>query len=153
MPADVIERETFIEAPVERVWALITEAEHVGTWFGDAGAEVDLQPGGQMSWSWEEHGTALGRVEEVEPPHRFVYRWAPFKDPGGSEPVDGNSTRVEWTLTAENGGTRLRVAESGFESLDCSDKQRIANFAGNTEGWKIELGHLAEHAAKLATAR
>ena len=30
MLSDQIERETVIGAPVERVWALITEAEHLG---------------------------------------------------------------------------------------------------------------------------
>ena len=47
MTQDSIEREVTIEAPVERVWSVITEAEHVGRWFGDAGAEVDLRPGGR----------------------------------------------------------------------------------------------------------
>ena len=49
MVPDQIERETVIAAPVERVWALLTEAEHLGRWFGDAGAEIDLRPGG--AWS------------------------------------------------------------------------------------------------------
>jgi uncharacterized protein YndB with AHSA1/START domain len=48
MVPDQIERETVINAPVERVWELITEAEHLGRWFGDAGAEIDLRPGGAM---------------------------------------------------------------------------------------------------------
>ena len=48
MTADQIERETTIAAPVERVWSLITEAEHLGKWFGDAGAEIDLRPGGAL---------------------------------------------------------------------------------------------------------
>jgi uncharacterized protein YndB with AHSA1/START domain len=39
-----IERETVIAAPVERVWALLTEAEHLGRWFGDAGAESTCGP-------------------------------------------------------------------------------------------------------------
>ena len=62
---DTIEREVQIDAPVEHVWALLTQAEHLGTWFGDAGAEIDLRPGGMLSLSWEEHGTAHGRVERV----------------------------------------------------------------------------------------
>jgi hypothetical protein len=41
MVPDRTERETVINAPVERVWDLITEPEHVGRWFGDAGAEID----------------------------------------------------------------------------------------------------------------
>ena len=37
---DQIEREVVIDAPVERVWALITAAEHVGAWFSEAGAGI-----------------------------------------------------------------------------------------------------------------
>ena len=47
MTEDRIERDVLIDAPVKRVWALITEAEHLGTWFGDAGADIDLREGGE----------------------------------------------------------------------------------------------------------
>jgi uncharacterized protein YndB with AHSA1/START domain len=147
---DKIERETVIAAPVERVWALLTEAEHIGRWFGDAGAEIDLRPGGAMVVTWTEYGTSRARVVAVEPPTRFAYRWAPFKDPGGEEPVEGNSTLVEFTLAAEAGGTRLRVVESGFASLATSEEQRAENHAGNTDGWALELGELREYAEKVA---
>jgi uncharacterized protein YndB with AHSA1/START domain len=147
---DQIEREVVIDAPVQRVWALITDPEHVGRWFGDAGAEIDLRPGGEMRMHWEEHGTAQARVQRVEPPSVFAYRWAPFKDPGGAEPVEGNSTLVEFTLAPEGDGTRVRVVESGFGSLAASEQQRLENLEGNTEGWRIELGHLAEHASRVS---
>jgi uncharacterized protein YndB with AHSA1/START domain len=149
MVLDQIERETVINAPVERVWTLITEAEHLGRWFGDAGAEIDLRPGGAMVLRWSEHGTALGRVVAVEPRTRFSYRWAPFKDPGGDEPVDGNSTLVEFTLQPEGDATRLRVVESGFASLATSEQQRAENLNGNTEGWAYETGELREYAEKV----
>ena len=71
MVPDVIERDTVIDAPVERVWELITEPEHVGRWFGDAGAEIDLRPGGEMVIRWADHGTAHGHVVSVEPHTRF----------------------------------------------------------------------------------
>src|SRR3712207_1495784 len=96
---DRIERETVIAAPAQRVWELLTKAEHLGRWFGDAGAEIDLRPGGAIVLRWTEHGTSLGRVVAVEPHARFAFRWAPFKDPGGAEPEEGNSTLVEFTLT------------------------------------------------------
>jgi uncharacterized protein YndB with AHSA1/START domain len=150
MVPDQIERETFIAAPVERVWTLITEAEHLGRWFGDAGAEIDLRPGGAMVLRWDEYGESLGRVVAVEPHARFSYRWAPFKDSGGAEPVDGNSTLVEFTLRPEADGTRLRVVESGFASLDTTDEQRAANHEGNTEGWEYETNDLREYAAKVS---
>jgi uncharacterized protein YndB with AHSA1/START domain len=150
MAPDQITRETTIAAPVDRVWTLLTEAEHLGRWFGDAGAEIDLRPGGALVMRWTEHGTVRGRVEAVEPPHRFAYRWAPFKDPAGEEPVEGNSTLVDFTLTAEGDGTRLRVVESGFAALACSDAKRTENAEGNTEGWRHELGDLTAYAERVA---
>jgi uncharacterized protein YndB with AHSA1/START domain len=147
---DRIEREVVIDAPVERVWELVTQAEHLGRWFGDAGAEVDLRPGGAMALHWSEHGEARGRIEAVEPTRIFAFRWAPFKDPGGLDPTDGNSTRVEFTLSAEGDGTRLRVVESGFEMLDSSKEQRARNLEGNTEGWRMELDELQDYATRVA---
>jgi uncharacterized protein YndB with AHSA1/START domain len=147
---DQIEREVMIEAPLERVWQLVTEAEHLGRWFGDAGAELDLRPGGAIALHWNDYGTSRGRIEAVEPTRRFAFRWAPFKDPGGLDPTDGNSTRVEFTLRAEGDVTHLRVVESGFSTLDCSDDQRRQNLEGNTEGWRMELGELQDYAASVA---
>jgi len=150
MATDQIERETIIAAPVQRVWALLTEPEHVGRWFGDAGAEIDLKPGGTMTFSWRDHGTSHAVIEQIEPHRLFSYRWAPFKDPGAAEPVEGNSTLVEFMLFEEGGGTRLRVVESGFDGLLCSDEQRAANLAGNTKGWAAELGELEAYATQTA---
>jgi uncharacterized protein YndB with AHSA1/START domain len=147
---DRIERDVLISAPIQRVWELITKAEHLGRWFGDAGAEIDLRPGGAMVLRWTEHGTSRGRVVAVEPPSRFSYRWAPFTDPGGEEPVEGNSTLVEFTLQPEGDATRLRVVESGFASLAASEEQRARNLNGNTEGWEHETGELREYAEKVA---
>ena len=150
MLSDQIERETVIGAPVERVWALITEAEHLGRWFGDAGAEIDLRPGGAIVLRWSGHGTNHGEVVAVEPPTRFAYRWAPFKDPGGEQPVEGNSTLVEFTLESEGENTRLRVIESGFASLATSEHQQAENHQGNSAGWEFEIGELRAYAERVA---
>jgi hypothetical protein len=57
------------------------------------------------------------------------------------------------TLDSQGDGTRLRVGESGFSSLDLSDEARAGKVEGNTEGWGIELGHLREHAESTAARR
>jgi uncharacterized protein YndB with AHSA1/START domain len=141
-----IERETVIAAPVERVWSLLTEAEHVGTWFCDAGAEIDLRPGGAMVLRWTEHGTTHARVVDVEPHRRFSYRWAAEAE---SEQIEGNSTLVEFTLDPTDEGTRLRVVESGFEELAVTDEQRRARVEDNSEGWEIQLGRIRERAESV----
>src|SRR5215213_6387976 len=154
MPAetDRIERDVLIAAPVERVWELITSAEHVGRWFGDAGAEIDLRPGGALSLSWREHGTFYGRVEAVEPPHRFAYRWLSAIG-SRAEPTAGNSTLTEFTLAAEGDGTRVAVVESGFDALDGDPAERTAALASHTRGWAAELAELADYAIAVPAER
>ncbi len=144
MVPDRIERDIVISAPIERVWAVITEPEHVGKWFGDAGARIDLRPGGEFRCSWEQYGTVLGIVVKVDPPKFFSYRWA---RPLGASVEPGNSTLVEFSLTSEGDGTRLRVVESGFRDLNASDDDR-AKYAGeNHDGWGKELAELGTYMA------
>jgi len=153
MDQDRIERETVIDAPVEGVWEILTEAEHLGRWFGDAGAEIDLRPGGRFVLQWTEHPTAQGRVEQVDPQRFFSYRWISDLFPGATEPDEGNSTLVEFTLSAEGERTRLRVVESGFSLLDSSEEERKERFEGNREGWRIKLGDLEQHAQRAAARK
>jgi uncharacterized protein YndB with AHSA1/START domain len=145
---DRIEREVLIEAPVERVWQLVTQAEHLGTWFGDSGAEIDLRPGGAVSLSWREYGTAHGRVERLEEPSLVSYRWL-AKMESRDEPTPENSTLVEFTLDGDGDRTRLKVVESGFASLAISEDERRRKVESNTEGWRIETDELVEYATKV----
>jgi uncharacterized protein YndB with AHSA1/START domain len=39
-----IERDILIDAPVEVVWSIVTEPEHVGRWLSDS-VEIDLRGG------------------------------------------------------------------------------------------------------------
>jgi uncharacterized protein YndB with AHSA1/START domain len=150
--SDRIEREILIAAPVERVWELITSAENLGRWLGDAGAEIELRPGGPMSLSWRDHGTVHGRVEAVAAPHRFSYRWLLAGDPD-AEPTPANSTLTEFTLAADGDGTRVAVIESGFDALDVDAAERAALLASHTTGWAAELDDLAAHAPGVAAGR
>jgi uncharacterized protein YndB with AHSA1/START domain len=145
MIPDQIEREILIAAPLEVVWAVVTEPEHVGTWFSDS-AEIDLRPGGAANLTWQEHGRFLGRVERVDPPHSISFRWA---RPNDVEPREGNSTLVEFTLSPEGESTRLRVVESGFRALDASDDDKQEYLDGNSEGWRKELDELREYVAAM----
>ena len=145
-----IERETMISAPVERVWAVLTEGEHVGRWFSDAGAEIDLRPGGEITMRWAEYGVGRARIVDVDPPRRFSYRWAPIREHWGEQPDDRNSTLVEFTLAEEGDGTRLKVVESGFDVLEGTDEQRRRSLEDNTEGWEQQLGNVRDYVARVA---
>src|SRR5258706_11238402 len=141
-----IEREILIEASLERVWAVVTEAKHVAGWFGDS-ADIDLRPGGKAAFGWKEHGRHLAVVERVDEPNFLSYRWARGTD---VEPADGASTVVEFTLTEITAGTLLRVIETGFAGLHGTAEEQDKAVEENTEGWTSELAELKEDAERPA---
>src|ERR1700722_7586583 len=113
---DLIEREILIEASRERVWAVLTDEKHVAGWFGDS-ARIDLRPGGKAVFGWTQYGNHLARGRPGAPPESSSSRWARGTD---VEPAEGSSTLVEFTLTEVFAGTLLRVAETGFTSVQGS---------------------------------
>jgi uncharacterized protein YndB with AHSA1/START domain len=142
MVPERLEREIVIAAPLEVVWSVVTEAEHINGWFGDS-TEIELRPGGRLVLRWEEFdSTVYGRVERVEPPHVFSFRWSRGS---GSEVPEDNSTLVEFTLSAEGDSTRLKVVESGFRELSGSDDEKEKDADGHRKGWELELDDLREY--------
>jgi uncharacterized protein YndB with AHSA1/START domain len=146
MTSDRIEREISIAAPPERVWAVLTEPEHVAVWFGNGTPQqIDLRPGGVMHIDHGEFGAFPTRVEKVDPPHYLAYRWASAYP--GEETTDTNSTLVEFTLTPAAGGTTLMVSESGFDALMIpADRVDTAGYERHSAGWPVKLQELREHA-------
>ncbi|WP_250006981.1 SRPBCC family protein [Actinoplanes sp. M2I2] len=148
MGNDRIERDTFVQAPVERVWAVITEPEHVGVWFGEGEpAQIDLRPGGIMRLDHGQYGVFPTLIVAVEPPRYLAYRWASaFPDEVARE---GNSTLVEFFLEPEAGGTRLRVVETGFAALTIpAERVATAGYDSHDEGWRSIVEILKEYAEK-----
>jgi uncharacterized protein YndB with AHSA1/START domain len=149
MVPDRIEREILIEAPIEVVWAAVTEPEHISGWFSDS-VELDLRPGGEMTLRWDGSHTVQGRVERVEPPHFFSFRWIVGQ---GEDLTEGNATLVEFALAAEGDSTRLTVVESGFAGLAGPDDANQATYDDHRGGWKSELGELVDYVARRPAGR
>ena len=143
---DRIEREILIDAPVDVVWAVVTEPEHISGWFSDE-VEIDLRPGGKAVLRWHNFGAVNGRVERVEPPHFFSFRWVIPREPG-LELTEDNSTLVEFSLSAEGASTRLTVVESGFRALAVDDDERQEHVDAHQRGWKMELGDLVDYVGR-----
>ena len=135
---DRIERTVELAHPPSTVWAALTTAEGLGTWFGNA-ATIDLRPGGMAEMAWTGGEKASIRIERVEEPTVFGFTWGI----SGLPDDDPRRTYVEFTLAPTAAGTRLTVIESGFAQLP-EDRHRQA-FDGNTEGWASELGELVEY--------
>jgi uncharacterized protein YndB with AHSA1/START domain len=142
MVTDRIEREIVVAAPAERLWEVLTRPEHIGRWFEGMDVELDLRPGGTMVLTSQEFGKFQAIVDQVEPPRLFAYRWARHPDTPVSE---GTATRVEFTLTPQGDGTRVRVAESGFASTDAVKVDQARHAEANSQGWRQVLGSLQRY--------
>ena len=135
---DRIERTMEVAHPPGRVWAALTTAEGLGTWFGNE-ATIDLRPGGSARMTWANGSTVEMRVERVEEPTVFGFTWPIF----GLPEDDPRRTYVEFTLEAAGAGTRLTVVESGFAQLP--DDAYGKSYEGNANGWARELAELVDY--------
>ncbi|MFD9699739.1 SRPBCC domain-containing protein [Lentzea sp. NPDC059081] len=140
MSVDRIERETLIEAPLERVWRLVTEP---GFWVGSEPSGTAVE-GETTVCHNEQYGDFPVRVETVTPQTYVAYRWASAF--AGQELSADNTTLVEFTLTPEGAATRLRVVESGFSALAGSEELKAKAHQDNTGGWAEVLDAFAKRA-------
>ncbi len=92
-----------IDAPPAIVFARLVTSEGMVEWMGQR-AELDATPGGLFSV--DINGEQIrGTFLEVEPPRRVVVTWGVVGN--GEHPAA--SSRVEFTLTACEGGTRVAL--------------------------------------------
>jgi uncharacterized protein YndB with AHSA1/START domain len=141
---DRIEREILIDAPVERVWSLVAEP---GWWIGDGdrSAQRRRREGDLDIIEDPRYGVFPIRTEKVEPRDYVAFRWLPVEGPS-----EESSTLVEFTLREQDGGTLVRVVESGFAALSVSDEERRKRVEGNTKGWEAQLGILRAAAVRVS---
>lgn len=140
---DVIERQLVIPVGRQRVWEAITAPDQVATWFADS-TTLTLEEGAPFVFQWDGYGERRGRVETIDPPNRFAYRWIPSDETDLSIPFDEvPSTLVEFSLDDTPDGTRVTVIESGFSGLPADIREQIAQ--GNTEGWIMKTTALLDY--------
>ncbi|GIJ49028.1 toxin [Virgisporangium aliadipatigenens] len=127
---DRIEREILIEAPIARVWTLVTRP---GWWIGDGDPSVHTftEKDGHVVVHDPKYGDFPIHPAGSDEPRYVAYR----------SPWAGASTLVEFFLSESGAGTLLRVVESGFDSLELSDTERGEAVDGNTKGWEAQMAH------------
>ena len=111
-----IKQNTYIAAPPERVYDVLTSAAEWDKFF-TTGMTLDPQPGGDCTFRWKDWGPdfytleARGRVVAAERPTEFAFQW-------GTDPA----TTITFSLSPESGGTVIRLTEDGY--LDTPDGRR-----------------------------
>lgn len=133
-----VRRTIRIRASVEKVWAAVTQPEHISQWFGRA--ELDGSGvGATGTLTFGDDDSIPLRIEEIDEPRLVSYRWS-NDDASGERPaeVDERSTVFTFTLEPLDDGTQLTVVESGFDAT--SDP--AANMEFHRQGWDAELDKL-----------
>jgi len=135
-----VSRTIHIEATQERVWAAVTEPEHLAKWARSKASMDRLEVGGTGMWTFERYGEVPIEIEAYDPPNSVTYRWGSPSSPL-IDPVV--STVFTFTLEPVDAGTQLTVVESGFQNLDDPAARMEANRGGWTWGLDALVAYLA----------
>jgi uncharacterized protein YndB with AHSA1/START domain len=146
---DRIEREILLKAPLPKVWQALSNAEEFGNWFDVALKGKSFIAGksvqGNITYPGYEHIVFDAQVVSMEPQRLLSFRWHPYAvDPAvdySTEPT----TLVEFELREKDGGTLLRVVESGFDRIPVS--RRSEAFRMNSGGWDAQMKNIEQYVA------
>jgi uncharacterized protein YndB with AHSA1/START domain len=148
---DRIEKQIQLSSPRSRVWRALTDTKEFGTWFGVdlkgtfvAGATVR----GKMAVKGYEHVTFEVIVEKMEPERFFSFRWHPYAIEPEVDYSKEPRTLVAFTLEQVDGGTALKVVESGFDAIPAS--RRAKAFEMDSKGWAAQLVNIQKYLAANA---
>lgn len=164
---DRIEKDIVLRAPVERVWRAITDVSEFAQWFGiklnqpfspgrtitgtfEGGFDEAYVMQCQISFGLEPTGIRLPEpnavfctVERMEAPNLFSFRWIPYGIDVVCDPAREPTTLVEFRLEPVAEGTRLTIAESGFEGVPAHRRKRA--FMMNDGGWSAQIENIRRH--------
>jgi uncharacterized protein YndB with AHSA1/START domain len=97
-----VRREIVVEAPPEEVWDALTDPDELAEWFAND-VELDVRPGGEGTFRWDDGSERRAIVEEVEAERTLAFWW--WRE-------DEEATRVAIELDEVPEGTRVVVTET-----------------------------------------
>jgi uncharacterized protein YndB with AHSA1/START domain len=141
-----IDRTIEIQASPDRVWRALTSAEDLSAWF-QVRIEGEIKVGNEV-WMTSVHPQHTGQrwpvwIVELTPPRRVVWQWHPGEVDPGTDRSQEPRTTVTFTLEPSGRGTRLSLAETGFDAIDL--RRRAKAYADNSQGWTEVLVWLQQY--------
>jgi len=148
-----IEREIHVGAPPEVVFDVVSSPDHLREWWPDD-ADFGPEPGaaGSITFGDPAADGAVQQFTVVEsvPPRTFSFRWT---HPAGEAAVEGNSLLVTFELVPSDGGTLLRMTETGVREMGWEIAVLEQEYAEHVTGWDYYLPRLAPYVATLGARR
>jgi len=152
------------DAPRERLWEVLTQAEHLKEWWSPTGftmiaANIDLRPGGVFHCGlravdgYKMWGKFVYR--EIVPPERLVFVNSFSNAAGGVSrhpivPTWPMETLITVTFEDEGGGkSKLNVRWAAHNATEVEQKTFNASHVGMKATWTGTLDRLAAYVAKV----
>lgn len=153
--SDRIERKIVLKAPRSQVWRALANAEAFGKWFGVALKDKRFVAGewtqGQVTYPGYEHVLLNVLVERVEPERVFSFRWHPYAVEPNVDYSQEPTTLVKFELDDHDGGTLLKVSESGFDHIPQTRREKA--FRMDSRGWEEQMNNLEQFFNEAAKSR
>ena len=109
-----VEKKLQIKAPIEKVWAALTDPVRIGAWMDDDSVQVDLAIDGRYVFFG---GETTGAFTRIDAPRHLEYTW---RQAGWSK--TWQDSLVKWTLRKSGNETLLSLVHTQFpneqESID-----------------------------------
>ncbi len=144
---DGIEKHIVLNAPIDRVWAALTDYREFSAWFrvdlenpfalGEITSGLTTYPGYEGMRFWL-------RPEQMDAPGYFRFTWPLDEKVAPDDPdVADKCTTVEFWLEQTPQGTRLTMKESGFAKLP--EDLGMQMLKRNEGGWELQMKNIREH--------
>src|SRR5262249_33961682 len=151
MITDRIEKSVALRLPRKRVWKAFSDANAFGEWFG-VKLNGTFQPGarltGKVTHKGYENYPFEFTIDRIEPERLLSFRWHPNAVDIGKDYSSEPKTLVVFNLEDADGGTKLTIVESGFDSLP--QERRRPAYEGNEKGWAMQVESIQRYLEKAA---
>ena len=139
MTRHIATAETEIDAPVDRVWRALTDADEIEKYMFGSRVDTDWRPGSSITWKGEYEGKAYedkGEILEVVPEHRL--KLTHFSPLSGDEDVPENYHTLTYELEGDDGHTRVSLSQDNNPSPEAAEHSR-ANWEKMLSGLKATV--------------
>jgi uncharacterized protein YndB with AHSA1/START domain len=145
-----IRKEIVLKAPLDKVWAAISNADEFGQWFGVRfdgpfkagetlkGVIVPTTVSDEVAAMQKPYeGTPFEIVVgEITPPTRFSFYWHPYGVEKDYDYSQEPMTLCTFSLSEVAGSVQLVITETGFENIPL--ERRAKAFTANDGGWAAQ---------------
>ena len=131
-----VERSIWINTTLEKAWRAVTEPEQLTRWYATNYAwEIPaLAVGATIKFHNSDTEVLLATIEALDPLHQFTLRWQ-------SDPQYPTVSLVTtFMLEGEDGGTRVTISESGYETVPENERQQWLDNTGG--GYTMSMENL-----------